>query len=717
MGLRQRTKNGWNAFKGRLPNRVTRVSFSELQEARVTQTQPQPPNTLYGNYFFTSPPVYRAVHLRSESVASAPLVVMQEVNERWIPAGRNHPLQKTLDRMNEWWTAGDVNYATEANLSLWGSAYWFVDKDVDREDNGLAKIWPLRPDRMTPIPDRGRNSGSAPTQYIKGFKYRGQDGKDLVFLPEEIVWFRRYNPLNEYEGASPIAAGRASFDMGNSATMFNRNFFVNDAMPSDLAITFKDVVSDEEYNEFVHRLSKRHGGVKHASTPLIIDGSEAEVKRLGITHRDMEFMDSLKWTTEEASRIFGVMPPLMMDREHTTLDNVRQARIEFFSSTITFEWQFLEREINELLLGSIFPEFNDLKIVFDTANVPTMQEARADSRKLLISEVEKGLLTINEYRESEGREPVAWGDVWFGQSSLTPISDGEKPDTTLASITNPAPNLVLDEEKSAFVSPWSEDFVDSYVKLADKSVRRNERSFKSAQKQLFNTQLESVKKTLATQPIKRDVGSIIFNADDWTSLYASIGSRHIRDSYEDAGKQLASEFQLGPFSPNSQTEQSFISDRTKFWSQSVNTETAAQLSAEMAAGVQAGESISALQLRVSKVFSFANSVRSERIARTEVRAAQSAGQLGFIEQHSQIERKQWISALDERTRSEHSSAHGQIRPKTDKFNVGGERLSAPGIGGSPWNVINCRCVVVPILVGQAGVRTPKTKQETSVERD
>ena len=713
MGLRQRTKNGWNAFKGSLPDRVTRVSFNELQDARLSKwVDPQPPNTLYGNYFFTSPPVYRAVHLRAESVASAPLVVMQEVNERWVPAGRNHPLQRTLDRMNQWWTAGDVAYATEANLSLWGSAYWFVDKEGERGDNGLANIWPLRPDRVTPIPDRGRNSGSAPTQYIKGFKYRGQDGKDLVFLPEEIVWFRRFNPLNEYEGASPIAAGRASFDMGNSATMFNRNFFLNDAMPSDLAITFKDVVSDEEYNEFVHRLSKRHGGVKNASTPLIIDGSEAEVKRLGITHRDMEFMDSLKWTVEDASRIFGVMPPLMMDREHTTLDNVRQSRIEFFSSTITFEWQFLEREINELLLTNIFPEFDDLKIVFDTTNVPTMQEARTDTRKLLISEVEKGLLTINEYREAEGRDPVDWGDAWFGNSSLRPISNADE-----QQVEAPV-NNALPEERLAFVSPWSEDFVDSYVKLADRSVTRNEKSFKAAQKQLFNTQSEAVKKTLANAAIiQRDLGANIFNPDDWSSLYASIGSRHIGDAYADAGRQLANEFQLGPFSPNSQTERAFVTDRTKFWSTTVNTETAAQLSAEMAAGVQAGESVSALQLRVGKVFSFADSVRSERIARTEVRAAQSAGQLGFIEQHGQIERKQWIAALDERTRGEHSSAHGQIRPKADSFNVGGEFLPAPGIGGSGWNVINCRCVVVPILVGQSGVRTPITKQETSVERD
>jgi HK97 family phage portal protein len=717
MSIRSRIENAWSGITGKAFS-AKKVSFSDLQQSRVSSSiDPQPPTTIYGNYFFTNPAVYRAVHLRSEAVSSAPLIVAQAEGERMVPVPTTHPLQRTLNRMNDWWTAADVLYATEANLSIWGSAYWFVDKDSDRGDGGLANIWPLRPDRMTPIPDRGANSGTKPTQYIKGFKYRGENGKDLAFLPEEIVWFRRFNPLNEYEGASPIAPGRASFDMGSQATLFNRNFFINDAMPSDIAITFKDVVTEEEYNSFVRRLKERHAGTGHAHTPMVIDGSEADVKRLGITHRDMEFLESLKWSVEDAARVYGVMPPLMMDREHTTLDNVRQARIEFFSSTISFEWSFLEKELNELLVTNIFPEFGDLTLQFDTTNVPTMQEARVETRKLLISEVEKGLLTINEYRESEGRDGVEWGDVWHGPSMLRPISDGEvlpPPAPVISPFEEEEPETVATES----LAQRKNGFINSYMKVVDRTFDRDENEFTRQQKSLFKTQYESVKTALGNEPgLKRDLAGNIFDPDDWQRLYIARGERLMRDIYRGAGSQLSSDFQIAPFVQSSQTEQEFVRTRAAFWAKSVNKETSIQLATEMRAGIEAGESIPVLQKRVDKVFGFANSVRSERIARTEVRAATSAGQLGFIEETDVIERKQWIAAIDERTRPEHSEAHNQIVPKSKPFLVGGESLMAPGIGGSGWNVINCRCVMVPILKDQKNMTKPvmKTYQETNIE--
>lgn len=56
--------------------------------------------------------------------------------------------------------------------------------------------------------------------------------------------------------------------------------------------------------------------------------------------------------------------------------------------------------------------------------------------------------------------------------------------------------------------------------------------------------------------------------------------------------------------------------------------------------------------------------------------------------------KQWDATLDGRTRPEHREADGQIKELDDDFDVGGEKLEAPGIGGSAWNVCNCRCCML-----------------------
>lgn len=56
--------------------------------------------------------------------------------------------------------------------------------------------------------------------------------------------------------------------------------------------------------------------------------------------------------------------------------------------------------------------------------------------------------------------------------------------------------------------------------------------------------------------------------------------------------------------------------------------------------------------------------------------------------------KQWDATLDARTRPEHREADGQLREVDEDFDVGGEKLEAPGVGGSARNVCNCRCCLL-----------------------
>ena len=56
--------------------------------------------------------------------------------------------------------------------------------------------------------------------------------------------------------------------------------------------------------------------------------------------------------------------------------------------------------------------------------------------------------------------------------------------------------------------------------------------------------------------------------------------------------------------------------------------------------------------------------------------------------------KTWMSVRDSKTRDAHSVANRQKVEINDAFTVGGESLSYPGWeGGSPGNIINCRCTM------------------------
>ena len=53
--------------------------------------------------------------------------------------------------------------------------------------------------------------------------------------------------------------------------------------------------------------------------------------------------------------------------------------------------------------------------------------------------------------------------------------------------------------------------------------------------------------------------------------------------------------------------------------------------------------------------------------------------------------KQWDATLDGATREDHRIADGQIVRWDQDFVIGGEKMSAPSIGGSAKQVCNCRC--------------------------
>ena len=87
-----------------------------------------------------------------------------------------------------------------------------------------------------------------------------------------------------------------------------------------------------------------------------------------------------------------------------------------------------------------------------------------------------------------------------------------------------------------------------------------------------------------------------------------------------------------------------------------------------------------------------------RTARTAVTNAQNAGRMdsyvAATKMGIEMERE-WVSALDARTRPEHAEADGQVVGVDEPFIVGGEKLMFPGDrSGSGWNIYNCRCTQI-----------------------
>ena len=404
------------------PSRASNPFTAQYERAFAAAPHWTPPE--YGEYYPRSAMVYAAVKARQDAIARLPLRVLRQsppaprqrnadapghaydTPSRYAadrlgyaaaaspnaraggePVSADHPLQRLLDAPNPFWTRGDLWRATETHLSLWGAAFWALERD---EQDAIAEIWPLRPDRMRVIPDADR--------YIKGFVYIGDGGKLAPYIPEDVVWMRYFNPLDEYAGLSPIAPLRLSADMGLDALLANRKLLQNDSAPG-LIIETAANPTDAEVSAFYQRWESRYQGVEKTRRPALL-GAGMTAANLGFSPRDMEYIESLRWSLEDIARVFGVPKMMIGDLEHTTYSNFSTARRIFWEDTVSAQLALYEDAMQRYLL----PHFGDsaLTVKFDLSGVEALKESeenKANRRRLY---VETGIMSVDEVRREMG---------------------------------------------------------------------------------------------------------------------------------------------------------------------------------------------------------------------------------------------------------------------------------------------------------------------------
>ncbi len=346
----------------------------------------------YGRYYASSVSVYAAIKLRADAVSRPSLrIYRQGVGKPEVDP--EHPVARLMARVNPWTTSNDLWRSTEIHLNLWGSAFWTLERDAV----GEWQIWPLRPDRVTPLPDERR--------YLRGFVYQGRSGP-VAYTPDEVVWLRYYNPLEEYAGFSPLTPSRLSVDTGCDGMRFNRNFFRNSAQPDFVMLTDENM-TDSEIADFYSRWEARYQGSGNAHRPAITNFIK-DIKSLGVSHKDMDFIQGLRWSLEEVSRAFGVPKPLLADLERATFANINAAERMFWRNTIVPELKFLEEQLTRMLLPRL--GYPGLGLEFDLSSIEALQEDENQRVSREMQLLDRGVVTINELRQERGMASVPWGD-------------------------------------------------------------------------------------------------------------------------------------------------------------------------------------------------------------------------------------------------------------------------------------------------------------------
>jgi len=277
---------------------------------------------------------------------------------------------------NDFYTRADLVETAQQHYELTGEMWLVLVRDP-RSPLPL-EIWPVRPDRMQPVP--------SPTSFIAGYVYTGPGGEQVPLGLTDVVYVKAPNPTDPYRGLSPVAAAMVDLESARYSAQWNRNFFRNSAEPGGI-IEVDKRLTDTEYDEMVERWGEQHQGVSRAHRVAILEqGKWVERK---YTQKDMQFAELRGLTREIIREAYGIHSHMLGLSEDVNKANAEMAEISFARWLVFPRVQRIRGALNARLL----PLYGAADLEFEPSDtVPPDRESddrertsKAEAAQLLVT--------------------------------------------------------------------------------------------------------------------------------------------------------------------------------------------------------------------------------------------------------------------------------------------------------------------------------------------
>ena len=364
--------------------------------------------------------VYRCVNEIANGASAVPYMIKQgdDVLEY-------HPIMDLLDRPNPLQSNSEFFASLYGYLLLSGNSYVLK---VGAENQAPSELHLLRPDRITI--KGGQNYIPEKYQYIISGRVHAEYEVDQETAQSDLKQIKLWNPLDDYYGLSPLAAGALEIDQHNMAAKHNVNLLNNGARPSG-AVVFKPKddqgfavnLTESQRQQLLTDLNNRFSGTSNAGRPMLLEG-DFDWKEMGLSPKDMDFGNLKHMATTDIALCFGVPSQLVGVPDAQTYANVAEARLALYEETIIPYLKKIESDMNEWLV----PMFGEeLMFCYDIDSIPALSERRKKIYENVSMAVREGIITRNEARERLGLSPLNGADDLLVNAALFPLGAEETP--------------------------------------------------------------------------------------------------------------------------------------------------------------------------------------------------------------------------------------------------------------------------------------------------
>ena len=402
-------------------------------------------SSTYLQYYSQVAPVGHAINTIASAASIIGLLPYANESEGAV-AVTDDPFVSLFSKPNFQQTGLDYKKEAFIHYLATGNNYIYLsgvlNVDGTKITNQPSESFNLRPDYITPV--AGQDGYTQSYNYSangaqKVFEKRmvtNINGKVMeAFVDDKygvLVHFKEpsTNPLfDSMTGDSPLQNVELEIKQYLEASVHNTNL-LNNGMSARMMFTPKDgstPPNSEQVEKIREYLAKNYSGSNNAGKNLVI-GMPFDAKNLDMNLKDMDFEKLMRRMRVAIYNNFDIPLP-MVEGEFTSNSNMKESNLNFHDKAILplldkyadFRYHFIYK--------NFFPIKNIIKIGYNTAEIPALQE-RALDNSLILSKIQS--VTKNEIRKYIGlRKTDIGGDAVYIDGNQVAIAGDENMTDTI----------------------------------------------------------------------------------------------------------------------------------------------------------------------------------------------------------------------------------------------------------------------------------------------
>jgi HK97 family phage portal protein len=554
---------------------------------------------------------------------------------------------------------------------------------------------------------------------------------------DELIHLKYTNPdsRDQIMGIGPMQAAARAIAADAARQRYDEKFFINGARLS-LALTYnppessdsEGFLTDDQLKQIRAAVEDRYQGVDNAHGVAIVHGN-MKLQELGMSQKEMDFIEGRKWTRQEIAAVFRIPSPLLNDYQHAGLgrEGISVAQRMLYENNIApklnrmssvFQRAFVEKYAKGFVGG------------FDLDAIPAMREDMGEKSDIAVKYFTMGF-PINQINRvlKLGFDPVPWGDDWLIPMNMVPARSVAGPESMLAGVTadpndiGTIPDLTDDSStgdsnksddkrlavRSTFRNKAAKQFEDRIDPLQLEYARKlhsflydiRSQVMREVASRLRRSSVASKERALTRVLVDDLVEGVMFDVEKAQKTVEKFARKYYESAIE-AGVEHALQY-LNSDKPVIGVETDAVQDfleRKEILVRNIPPKIEAAVKQVIRESLmishQNGEALNQQALRIQaalrEMFT-ATDARARKIARTEMLSAVNYASYSEYAAHG-IDRVQWLSSQDSHVRETHL-IDGQVREIGQLFST---RCRYPGDPEGPAEeCVNCRCTLLPLV--------------------